>query len=141
MGDAVLVLVIIVIVAWLGVYIWLQSSAKSTHATVVALAPEQVAETANKAFSRIMWKDVPGPGVINKKRRAVQDVGPVVSVHIEPAEGGGTEIGTWMSAWTSQVGLVYYAGAAVRRKRLVLKRVEAAAAEPAPQRAAGDGGR
>lgn len=127
MEGAVCSLIVVAIVAFLGVYLWWQSDAKKTHDTVVPISQQRVADAVNQSFNGLLWRDVQGPGHINKMRRAIRGDGPTVSVDIEPAANGGTHVSTWMSAWVTQYGVANFAGAAFRQKKKLLKRVEAAA--------------
>lgn len=68
---------------------------------------------------------MPGPGDINKKRRAAKDTGRVISVSVEP-DGAGPQAEVWMSAYTTQFAIAHLAGAAVRMKKCVLARLEVA---------------
>ncbi|TWP32999.1 hypothetical protein [Leekyejoonella antrihumi] len=129
MSSVVSVLIVIAVIAFLGVYLWWQSEAKKTHGTVVPLNQQAVADLVRGSFNGVLWKDVPGPGHINKKRRALRGEGATVSVDIEPAAQGGTEVSTWMSAWRSRYGFASFGGAAYRQKKRLLKRVDEALQE------------
>lgn len=124
MDGTVLTLIVLAIVAFLGLCLWWQSGAKKTHETVVPITQQRAADAVNQSFSSLMWRDVEGPGDINKQRRAIKNAGPVVSVDIEPSGDGGTVVSTWMSRAHTQFGFVSYPLAALQQEKRLLKRVE-----------------
>lgn len=126
--DPVLTFIVVAIIAFLGLSLWWQSGAKKTRVTVVPIAEHHVADVVNRSFNGLMWRDVQGPGHINKQRRAIQNAGPVISVDIEPTGDGGTLVSTWMSGAHTQFGFVTYSLAALQQMKRLLKRVEGAAA-------------
>ncbi|WP_040796462.1 hypothetical protein [Nocardia higoensis] len=136
-GGVIFGLVVVVLIGLFGFYLWIHSQAKRTDETVVPISASRVADAVSQSFGPL-WKDWEGPAQINKKRRGwvaaygkghLGGSGPVVSVQIEPASNGGTQVSVWMSAWITDHGVPLLSGTAYRQKRKILKRVEAAAAQ------------
>jgi len=66
----------------------------------VNITPQQAAEVVNKAFGVKPWKQVDGPGDINRKYTTFFTAvnGPVISVAFGTLENGlGTHVDIWMS--------------------------------------------
>ena len=87
-------------------------SKKGSTISIANISPEDIVEAADKSFIKLFWKDVPGPGIINKQRNVRykgDQVGPVVSVKIIEGANSELHIEVWMSEWTSQLfGLVVH---------------------------------
>ena len=120
-------LVIVILVAIVTAVLFTIWAAEAKQVTEVRsqLSIQGAAQRVQEAFPVLLWKDVPGPGDINKKRRAVQDKGAVISIDLEP-DGAGSRAEVWMSEWTSQLGIAHFAGAALRMKKKVVSRLESA---------------
>ena len=89
---------------------------------------ESVVETVEKSFIRLFWDDVPGMGLINKRRRVNYQgvaVGPVISVKIHEIGDHEIQVETFMSEWTSALfGLVVHGvNLAFFQNKKIIKRV------------------
>lgn len=89
---------------------WILSALAKRHVVVrTALPRDQVAAVCDGKFSRLAWRRVDGKGDLNYQARGLAWKGitpPVMSIDIEPLDDGGTAVEFWMSAWTSQHGIV-----------------------------------
>lgn len=121
------VLILVAFVGFIGVIAWWGSEAKKQQETVVKISRQRAIDAVEQSFNGLLWADVDGPGVINKRRRAMRGDGPTISVDFDEAANGGVQVSTWMSAWVSQMGLANFPLAAIRQKKKLLARVEAAA--------------
>lgn len=128
--GSVVVLVLIGLAVLLIFYMQVYGKAKRTDVVTVSMDVEQAAEEVEKCFGP-MWKNWRGSGDINMKRRTGMGsitsvarenggLGPVISVNIEPAANGGSNVSIWLGWWFSQAGIPYLAGAALRQKRKIL---------------------
>jgi len=92
------------------VVMWVLSVLAKRHVVVhTALTPDRAAAVCDGKFSGLAWRRVDGRGALNYQARGFSFKGatpPVMSIDIEPLEGGGTGVEFWMSAWTSQFGMV-----------------------------------
>lgn len=86
--------------------LWASSRAKRQHETVVTLSPARVQRIVESTFNKTLWADVEGPGVINKRRRTINDTGSTVSIDIGQTPDGNTHVLAWMSAWVTRYGVV-----------------------------------
>lgn len=104
--------------------IWNSARAKRQYETVVSLSPARAREVVETAFSKVLWADTSGPGMINKRRRTVNDSGATISVDIGQTADGKTVVQAWMSAWKTQYGMVASNGATVAKR--VIQKLEQA---------------
>ena len=124
--SAFILILILLIVGILILTFWMNGSAKRQDETQVKLSPTRVADVVNDAFGSVFWKDVSGPGDLNKRRRTINGSGPVISVDINQLENGGSHVAVWMSHWTNRGPAVLGADQVMRQKKKVLRRLEQA---------------
>ncbi|UVJ38040.1 hypothetical protein [Arthrobacter sp. CJ23] len=113
-----------IIVVW-SLGLWLTSVAKTQLETQVTLSPARTVDIIEQCFSGLLWKDAPGPGAINKRRRSLSDKTAVISIEIAPLPNGGSHVAVWMSAWQSKYGIANDSGV-IGMKKKIIRRLEAA---------------
>jgi hypothetical protein len=123
--GAVLLLILFVILAMYITQFVFGVLARRQDETQSQLSPERIAHLAAEGFGSMLWKDEPGPGSINKRRRTLNGSGPLVSIDVE-AISGGSSVSIWMSEWSSRGGIINFAGTAFFLKRKILRRVHEA---------------
>lgn len=123
-GTIILVL-ILAIIAILVLSFWMNSSARREVETQVTLSPQHSAEIVENSFSSFIWRDVDGPGEINKRRRSMNDTGVTMSFLFEELPAGGTEVKIWMSAWTKRGPSIIGSDTVMRVRSKIIKRLEA----------------
>lgn len=121
-----LVIIVALVVAF---FVWQFIASRNARATTVvrtSLAPNDAARAIDGAFGgarSVLWTDDGGPGMINKRRRG-KDRGITMSIDIEPAPGGGSELSMWASHYTEYLGLfANMAGAVNSRKKAIARLV------------------
>ena len=125
-AGTVFLVLILIIVGLLILTFWLNNSAKRQEETQVKLSNGRVADIVHQAFGSVFWKDVDGPGDLNKRRRTINDTGPVVSIDINELEGGGSHVVVWMSHWTKKGPSILGSDEVMRKKRKVIRQLEQA---------------
>lgn len=88
------------------------------------LSRREAIDTIHSSFGKLMWKDVPGPGEMNKQRRVAKGDGPVLSIDLENRPTG-VEVQVWMSSWQSNLGIALGGEFAYFQKRKLLRRFDA----------------
>ncbi|TFB71874.1 hypothetical protein E3O06_11475 [Cryobacterium glaciale] len=123
--SAIFVVLILLIVVILVLSAWLNNASQREVQTQVTLSPQRAADVANTAFNTFTWKDVGGPGDINKRRRTMNDSGPVISIDVADLPSGGSNITVWMSAWTKKGPTIQGSDIVMRQRSKIIKRLEA----------------
>jgi hypothetical protein len=122
---SILLFLILLLVALFALGIWTSARAKKQHETVTSLSPARARQVIEDSFNKVLWADVQGPGDINKRRRTINDSGAVISIDLQPVDGGRTHVTAWMSAWKTKYGMVASGGWALAKK--VISRIDQAA--------------
>lgn len=125
-ASAVFLVLILIIVGLLVLTFWLNSSAKRQAETQIKLSTTRAADVVHDSFGTLFWKDVDGPGHVNKRRRTINDTGPVVSIDINELENGGSHVVVWMSHWTTKGPSILGSDEVMRKKRKVIRQLEQA---------------
>ena len=101
---------------------WILSAmAKTQQNVVIRAAPADIADTIGRHFNKLWWPPVEGSGQFNFRARGFGLGGvikkkPTLSIDLQAAPNGATEVQVWMSEWGQQSGVVGLAD------RVVLKR-------------------
>lgn len=122
-------ILLLVLLGLLALIVWgyvESAQAKQQRETKVKLSTARAADIVEQSFPSLLWADASGPGDINKRRRTMNDSGPVISVDIEALPDGATHVSAWMSGWTSRYGMANLAGSAKRMTRRLIRRLEEA---------------
>ncbi|MFV0428688.1 MAG: hypothetical protein ACK5KO_04585 [Arachnia sp.] len=123
MLEPILIVIVVLFVAVLAGGIWTNSLAKRQHRVHTTLAPDQAETLVLRSFTPLLWAVTSGPGDINRRRRQFQ-VSLTVSVDIEPAADGGTDVHAWVSHADKTMGLIMGRGAMMPQS--IAKRIQAA---------------
>lgn len=125
-GSSFILGIVLLLVIVLGLTFWLNGLAQRQYETQVPMSPAKAADIAADSFGSFLWKDVPGPGLINKRRRTFNETGPVVSVDVAPLPNGGSHVTVWMSAWTKKGLVILGSDQMIGRKRKIFRLLEQA---------------
>lgn len=92
------------------------------------LSRAEARDIIERSFGRLLWKNVSGPGEVNKQRRVAKGEGPVLSIDLEHRPGG-VEVQIWMSSWQSLWGMALGGEFAYFQKKKLLRRFDAVPVE------------
>jgi len=109
--------------------VWQFIASRNAVATTVVrstMTSQQARQAIDGAFGgarAMVWTDANGPGLINKRRRG-KDRGITMSIDIEPAPGGGSQLSMWASQYTEYLFLfANFAGSVNSRKKAIARLV------------------
>ena len=119
----------LIVVAILALLIWQFIATRHALATTVVrspMPPEEVIRAIDGAFGgarSVLWTNESGPGMINKRRRG-KDRGITMSIDVEPATDGGSQLSMWACHYTEYLGLfANMAGSVNSRKKAIARLV------------------
>lgn len=103
--EAIFTLVIVAIIA-LYVWFWIVGKkAEQTFETTIPVDRVSAIRLVEDKFGKIRWKDVDGPGGMNKKRRNLAGNGAVISINFEESGAGSTTVSAWVSFTEARLGV------------------------------------
>lgn len=115
-GSSFILGLVLVTVLVFALGIWQTTLAKRQHETVVSISPARARQVIDSTFGKMFWADVDGPGLINKRRRTINDTGATISIDLTPVADGKLHVTAWMSAWKQRYGIVASGGWPLAKK-------------------------
>jgi hypothetical protein len=113
------VLIILLVLTFVGWAAFTQISARQQTSVSCPYDVVTARAVVTKCFGRA-WASVPGRGDLNYRARARKRA-PVISVSFDAAEGGGSDVDIWCSAFTKRYGLLEHGQLVWRKKRRVAR--------------------